>query len=120
MNDLLTIFKLLSDETRLRLIMLLYQEELCVCELCGVLDLPQPKVSNSLSKLRDLNLVLDQRKEKFVFYTLTSDHLVLTTLIHTLLEELDTYPQLKLDRQRLKDKASYLDQCSLDGLNKIS
>ena len=67
MNQLTNIFKLLSDETRLRMMVLLYQEELCVCELSGVLEVPQPRVSKNLSKLRDMNLVADNRKEKFVF-----------------------------------------------------
>ncbi len=67
--DLTAIFKLLSDETRMRVITLIYQEELCVCELCGILDQPQPKVSKVLAKLRDMNLVTDERKEN-CFYRL--------------------------------------------------
>jgi Predicted transcriptional regulators len=64
MNKLINIFKILSDETRLRIIILLAQEELCVCQISGVLNVSQPKVSKSLSRLRDLNLVIDERKEK--------------------------------------------------------
>jgi len=63
MNQLINIFKILSDETRLRIIMLLAQEDLCVCEMTGVLDVSQPKVSKCLSKLRDMNLVIDDRRE---------------------------------------------------------
>ena len=66
MNQLINLFKLLSDESRLRIIMMLYHQELCVCQLTGILELSQPTISKNLSKLRDLNLVKDTRKEKFV------------------------------------------------------
>ncbi len=74
MNTILNTFKLLSDETRLRIILLLNQEELCVCQLTGILDISQPKASKALSKLRDLNLVIDNRKEKFVYYSLNNNN----------------------------------------------
>ncbi|NCC79781.1 MAG: ArsR family transcriptional regulator, partial [Clostridia bacterium] len=50
MNDLLNIFKTLSDETRLRIVMLLHHDELCVCEMSGILDVSQPTISKGLSK----------------------------------------------------------------------
>ena len=49
MQTLTSIYKLLSDETRLRLLILLYQEPLCVCELVGILNVPQPRISKNLS-----------------------------------------------------------------------
>ena len=67
MSQLINLFKLLSDESRLRIIMMLYHQELCVCQLTGILEISQPTISKNLSKLRDLNLVKDTRKEKFVF-----------------------------------------------------
>ncbi len=57
MTQLINIYKLLSDEIRLRMMLLLYQENLCVCQLAGIIDVPQPRISKHLSKLRDLNLV---------------------------------------------------------------
>ncbi len=74
MNKLTKVFKILSDENRLRMIVLLYQEDLCVCELMGILGIPQSRISQNLSKLRDLNLVDDERKDKFVFYSLKRDN----------------------------------------------
>jgi ArsR family transcriptional regulator len=44
-------FKVLSDETRLRILILLDRRELCVCEICQILDLSQPKVSRHLAKI---------------------------------------------------------------------
>ncbi|MGM0397195.1 MAG: ArsR/SmtB family transcription factor [Bacillota bacterium] len=112
MDQLTNIFKVLSDQTRLRVVVMLYKEELCVCELVGVLDVSQPKISKSLSKLRDLNLVEDDRKEKFVFYKLKKDNLMLNKIIEQILENKDEYPQLAEDMERLAEKEKYLDQCN--------
>ncbi|MBR0598533.1 ArsR/SmtB family transcription factor [Sinanaerobacter chloroacetimidivorans] len=114
MNQLINVFKILSDETRLRIVVLLAQQELCVCQLCGILDVSQPKVSKNLSKLRDMNLVIDERKEKFVYYKLKTDNAVLTNTIDNILNDLEKYPQLALDKNRLIDKEKYLNQCCID------
>lgn len=114
MNQLTNIFKLLSDETRLRMMVLLYQEELCVCELSGVLEVPQPRVSKNLSKLRDMNLVADNRKEKFVFYKLKDDNQLLMETLQSISDKLDTYPQLVKDCQRLGLKEEILNNCCID------
>lgn len=111
MKELTSIFKLLSDDTRLRIILLLYQENLCVCQLSGILEIAQPTISKNLSKLRDLNLVSDERKDKFVIYTLRRDHPLLTLILEQLLQNIDLYPQMKSDALRLKDKEQYLITC---------
>lgn len=115
MNQLLNVFKIMSDETRLRIIILLAQEELCVCQLSGILEVSQPKVSKNLSKLRDMNLVIDERKEKFVLYKLKTENVVLTRTVKNIIDSLDEYPQLILDKKRLSDKEKYLNQCSFSG-----
>ncbi|QRN85722.1 metalloregulator ArsR/SmtB family transcription factor [Clostridia bacterium] len=118
--ELTPIFKLLSDETRLRVILLLSKEELCVCEICGVLDESQPKISKVLSKLRDLDLVSDKRIEKFVFYKVKDTNGLLNNTLMYILENLDSYPILVSDQQRLAHKTEYLNRCSLDLLEEIS
>jgi len=111
MNQLTNIFKILSDENRLRMIILLYQEELCVCELSGILGIPQPRVSQNLSKLRDMNLVDDERKEKFIFYKLKNENKVFMKTLKNIMDDFDDYPRLVEDRKRLSDKEEYLNQC---------
>lgn len=111
MNELTSIFKILSDETRIRIIALLYQEELCVCELSGILDVSQPKISKNLAKLRDMNLVTDERKEKFVFYSLKTENRVLMSTLKNIMDDLESYPQLVMDQKRMEDKEKYLTQC---------
>lgn len=113
MNELTNIFKILSDETRLRMLMLLIIEPLCVCELCGILDLPQPKISKSLGKMRDMNIVVDERKEKFVFYQLRPNQSLLEATIGEIQLNLDHYPKLLEDRVRLREKEKYLNQCTV-------
>jgi ArsR family transcriptional regulator, arsenate/arsenite/antimonite-responsive transcriptional repressor len=65
-------FTLLSDETRLRCLLLLQKEkELCVCELSHALGSIQPKISRHLSLLRKSGLVLDERRGQWVYYRLS-------------------------------------------------
>ena len=61
-------FRLLSDPTRLRLLILLEREELSVAELAAITQLAQPRVSTHLAKLRDAGLVNDRREGVFVYY----------------------------------------------------
>jgi DNA-binding transcriptional ArsR family regulator len=70
-HSLVDIFKALADETRLRIFRLLSQQELCVCEIEDILDLPQSLVSNHLAVLRRNGLVESRRDAedaRWVFY----------------------------------------------------
>jgi len=61
-------FKLLSDGTRLRILMLLDRNELCVCQLMAILGVSQPLVSRNLSLLARGGFLEDRREGKLVFY----------------------------------------------------
>jgi ArsR family transcriptional regulator len=111
MEELINIYRLLSDQTRLRIILLLAQKELCVCELSAILEVPQPKISKNLGRLRDLNLVSTERKEKFVFYKLKTDNAFLNCSIQNILDNLDKYEQLVIDRNRNIDNKNVLKHC---------
>ncbi|TKB54746.1 metalloregulator ArsR/SmtB family transcription factor [Ferrimonas aestuarii] len=68
-------FKLLSDETRLRCVLLLArEEELCVCELVSALEESQPKISRHLATLRSHGLLKDRRRGQWVFYSVSEEH----------------------------------------------
>ncbi|MDW5498796.1 metalloregulator ArsR/SmtB family transcription factor [Pseudomonas lundensis] len=68
----LQLFKNLSEETRLTLVLLLRQAgELCVCELSGALAESQPKISRHLAMLRESGLLLDRREGKWIYYRLS-------------------------------------------------
>lgn len=68
MDDLLNFFNILSDKTRLRILLLLLENELCVCELMGALDMSQPRISQQLSILKQSKLVKDRRNGKWIYY----------------------------------------------------
>lgn len=62
------LFKGLSDPTRMRIAMLLLGRELCVCDLMGVLNLPQSTISRHMSRMKSADLVVDRRDGKWVHY----------------------------------------------------
>jgi ArsR family transcriptional regulator, arsenate/arsenite/antimonite-responsive transcriptional repressor len=66
-------FTALGDETRLRCLALLADDELCVCELTYALDETQPKVSRHLATLRELGVVADRRVGLWVHYRVHPD-----------------------------------------------
>ena len=67
------LFKLLSDETRTTIILLLREAgELCVCDLCSVTQQSQPKISRHIALLRESELILDRREGKWIHYRLSS------------------------------------------------
>ena len=69
MLQVVNYFKCLSDETRLRCMLLLHREgELCVCEITHALDLSQPKISRHLALLRQSGLLSDDKKGQWVYY----------------------------------------------------
>jgi len=70
MRSLVNLFKALSDETRLRILNLLLERELCVCELMDALQMPQPRISHQLRILKDAGLILDRREGKWIIYAL--------------------------------------------------
>ena len=67
-----TLFRMLADPTRLRLLLLLTAEdELCVCELTHALDLSQPKISRHLAHLRESGLLEARRAGQWMYYRLS-------------------------------------------------
>ncbi len=70
MHDILLIAQALSDETRLRAVLLLRHEELCVCELIHVLGLAPSTISRHLSILHTAGLVARRKEGKWHYYRL--------------------------------------------------
>jgi DNA-binding transcriptional ArsR family regulator len=73
LRHLVKVFKALSDETRIRLLKLLQQRELCVCELMQALNMTQSRVSRNLGILKDAGLVKDRRDGLWVHYSLNEE-----------------------------------------------
>jgi ArsR family transcriptional regulator len=70
MKELTKAFKALSDETRIRLLKLLEQRELCVCEIMQALNMTQSRVSRNLGILKNVGFVKDRRDGLWVHYSL--------------------------------------------------
>ncbi len=70
--ELETIFRALSDRTRLRILNLLRGGEICVCDLVSVLEVPQPTASRHLAYLRKVDLVLARKEGLWHYYRLNS------------------------------------------------
>src|SRR6187551_253137 len=82
-----TLFKALADRTRLRILGLLSEGEVCVCHIHESLDLPQPTVSRHLAYLRRAGLVTTRRDGLWIHYALTQPQdralqAVLTAAVH--------------------------------------
>ena len=69
------VYKTLGDKTRLRILSLLRQRELCVCELTSILQLTQPGVSQHLKKLKQVGLVKERKTAQWVHYSLRLEKL---------------------------------------------
>ena len=69
-------FKAMADETRVKILYLLSQKELCVCDLAYILETNLPAVSHHLRFLKALNLVKPRRDGKMVFYSLADEHVL--------------------------------------------
>ena len=68
MKETAQIFKALADETRLRILALLIEGELCVCEIMAALELPQSTISRHLAYLRNSGWVSDRRQGVWMYY----------------------------------------------------
>jgi ArsR family transcriptional regulator len=69
--DLPRFFQALADPTRLRLLNLMRDSEICVCYFVDVLDQPQPKISRHLAYLRSVGLVSARREGRWMHYRIT-------------------------------------------------
>jgi ArsR family transcriptional regulator len=103
MRNLSDIIKSLEEETRLRIMALLLDvEELCVCDIMTVLQLPQSTVSRHLSNLKNAGWISDRRAGVWIYYSLAEDlspiHKKLAAALRTIFIKNETAAK---DRKRL-------------------
>lgn len=72
--DLAELFKVFGDSTRIRILFVLFEEEVCVCDLAAALNMTQSAVSHQLRILKQSKLVKSRREGKSIFYSLADDH----------------------------------------------
>lgn len=101
--DVDTVFRALSDRTRLRILNLLRAGELCVCDLVTVLDVPQPTASRHLAYLRRAGLVLARKEGQWHYYRLTSaENRFHEALLECVAAAATELPEFATDVERLK------------------
>ena len=72
--DLAELFKVFGDSTRIRILFVLFEAEVCVCDLAAALSMTQSAISHQLRILKQNKLVKCRREGKSVFYSLADDH----------------------------------------------
>lgn len=73
-EELALFFKVLGDPTRTRIMWALEQHEMCVSDLCVLLNMTKSAISHQLALLRQANLVKNRREGKTIYYSLSDDH----------------------------------------------
>lgn len=102
MQDIMNIFKALSEETRLRIIRLLEHGELCVCDLVTALDMVQPKVSFHLAVLKEAGFIKDRKQGKWTHYSLDDSDFFRRSLLLSVIERIPKEAVAE-NRKRLDD-----------------
>ena len=72
--DLAELFKVFGDSTRIRILYVLFEDELCVGDIAELLNMSQSSVSHQLRILKDAKLVKFRREGKSIFYALDDEH----------------------------------------------
>lgn len=121
MRDISTLFKAVSDRTRLRILYMLRARPLCVCEIREVLQLAVSTVSKHLSILRDAGFIVDYKEGKWVNYRRNQD--IQSEQVQAVLKLVDQW--MELDHQAKKDfllaeKADRNQICSIGIQSSIS
>ncbi len=109
MRDKIELFKVMSDPNRVRILMMLLEKPLCVCEITAILGLTAATVSNHLSYLRREGFVEDEREGKWVNYRIARN--IENPIIHKLIELLPAWfaneKQIQEDIEKLKNVDRY-------------
>ena len=96
------LFRALADPTRLRLLNLIADREICVCYLVEILRMSQPKVSRHLAYLRRAGIVASRRDGKWMHYRLRMpDDDAAAAILREVLGRLQAIPAMRRDASRL-------------------
>lgn len=72
--DLAELFKIFGDSTRIKILYVLFESEMCVCDIAKLLGMTQSAISHQLRALKQSKLVKYRREGKTVFYSLADGH----------------------------------------------
>ncbi|UWG98666.1 metalloregulator ArsR/SmtB family transcription factor [Dehalobacter sp. DCM] len=100
MDEIINLLSILSDKTRLRIVLLLMERELCVCEIFAALNMSQPRVSRQLAILKQCRLIKDRRVGKWIYYHIDNNTEAdyLRSIVSLLVSWLKDDPEYKQDQ----------------------
>jgi ArsR family transcriptional regulator len=113
MNEVTTALKALSEEIRIRLLLVLMKDEACVCELMATFDMAQSKLSHHLIALRDAGFIKDEKRGKWNYYTIDSTSMdpMRKNLLASLSSWLDDDSVVEKDRATLEKVKNRMQIC---------
>ncbi len=101
--ELYQVFKTLGDVLRIRILNLLMDRELCVCDIESVLDISQVNASRHLSKMKNSGILVSRKTAQWVYYKLSNEFVEsYSDLIESLRIEFGKNPVYKKDIKNLK------------------
>ena len=89
MHNITQTFKALSDETRLRILSLMKEGEICVCDIAESLGMSQPNISFHLSMLREAGLIKDRKNGRWIHYSLDDSDMFTRFILLGVFEKID-------------------------------
>ena len=110
--NLINLLKAIGDESRMRIINILRDGSLCVCEIEAILDMTQSNASRHLNKLTNAGIVSFYKEAKFVYYKLNEETLVKHPFIKDIIwGEIDHIEEIKRDYEKLAGYRSFGKSC---------
>lgn len=110
MEQLIQFLKCIADETRLKLLKLLLDQKLCVCELTAILEKSQPCISQHLRRFKELDLVTEERSLQWSYFQINLDVYQRNLQLLNQLKDLDyeNFGLTDLETKDTKDKQAKL------------
>jgi ArsR family transcriptional regulator len=105
MSDIADVFKALSDPTRIRVLLLLRDRDLCVCEIMYVLGMEQSRISHQMRILRQAGLVEDLREGRWINYRIAPAARPLLEVLFagSLRDRVEAAPETAADARKLEE-----------------
>lgn len=117
MTDVVTFCRALADETRWRIVRLVMERALCVCELADILDMPQSSVSSHVQIIRKAGLLESETCAKWTYFRIRSTHL---PLLKALIRRFPDSATHEKDLRRAEARMALRASTCCPGPNKLS
>lgn len=116
-NSAPTFFRALGDETRWRIVRLVIDRALCVCELADILEMPQSSVSSHVQIIRKAGLLESERCGKWTYFRIHPNHF---PLLNRIIETFPHSPEHKADLKKTKARLTNRENSCCPGPVKLA